>query len=117
MIKFLDILKENNVLTPRNIKGRKEKHGQVTQKKIQQYIEDGSKGDLDLANTPITSLPDSLKIVGGDLDLSNTKITSLPRDLKVEGGLFLIGTPISKNYSKEEIRKMVPGVKGSISIG
>jgi hypothetical protein len=31
-----------------------------------------------------------------------------------KGGLYLVNTPISKKYSKEEIKKMVPGVKGNI---
>jgi hypothetical protein len=64
-------------------------------------------------NTPIQSLPDDLK-VGGYLDLDDTSIQSLPPNLKVGGILYLRDTPISKKYTKEEIRKMVPGVKGDI---
>ncbi len=91
------------------------------------------RGDLYLYNTPIQSLPDNLKVednlilpstpiqslpndlkVGGDLNLYNTPIQSLPNDLKVGGFLNLQNTPLSKKYTKEEIKAMVPGVKGKI---
>ena len=105
-------------------------------KRIQQYIENGFKGDLYLPNTKITSLPDNLLKIGGDFDLGNvpitslpnnlkvegdltlinTRITSLPNDLQVGGDLFLGSTPLSKNYTEEEIKQMVPGVKGTIKI-
>jgi hypothetical protein len=44
-------------------------------------------GNLDLYGTSITSLPDDL-YVGWDLDLSYTRITSLPDDLQVGGGIY-----------------------------
>ena len=133
MIKLIDIL-ENKILIPRRSKEERQKNHLITvQKKVQQYIKSGSKGDLNLKNTPITSLPDNLIVggyldlintpitslpdnlqVGGSLGLANTKITSLPNDLKVGGGLYLYNTPISKKYTEEEIRKMVPGVRGEI---
>ena len=113
MIKLLDIL-ENKILIPRRSPDERSANFIIaTQKKIQQYIKDGSKGNLDLRNTPITSLPDNLK-VGGSLSLIDTPITSLPDNLQVGGYLSLIDTPLSKKYTKEEIRKMVPGVKGHI---
>ena len=137
MIKLLDILKENNkILIPRRSPEERQKNYSIaTQKKIQQYIKDGSKGDLDLRNTLITSLPSGLNVgggldlngtsltslpsglnVGGYLDLNNTKITSLPSDLKVGGGLYLGSTPLSKKYNREEIKQIVPGVEGNIYI-
>jgi hypothetical protein len=92
-------------------------------------------GVLDLGNTKITSLPDNLQVgknlflnntkitslpnnlqVGGDLDLQNTSVTSLPNDLKVGGDLKLQNTLFSKKYTEEEIRQMVPGVKGTIKV-
>ena len=133
MIKLLDIL-ENKILVPRRSPEEREKNYSIAiQKQIQQYIKDGSKGNLDLRDTPITSLPDNLK-VRGSLFIENTKltslpdnlqvavslfssytpITSLPNNLKVGGDLDLRYTPLSEKYSKEEIRKMVPGVKGNI---
>jgi len=155
MIKLLDIL-ENRILVPRRSKEERQKTHIITlQKKIQQYIKDGSKGDLNLYKTPITSLPDNLKVggylnlmgtpitslpdnlevegylnlmstplaslpnnleVGGYLDLYKTPITSLPNNLKVGGYLNLMSTSISQKYSEEEIRKMVPGVRGKILI-
>ena len=137
-MKLLDILLEQEkikVLGPRRSKEERQKnHAIATQKQIQQYIKNGSKGDLDLANTPITSLPDNLTYVGGSLYLHGSKITSLPDNLEVKGHLALSETPITslpdnlkvggilelydiplaKKYTKEEIRKMVPGVRGSI---
>jgi hypothetical protein len=70
-------------------------------------------GDLDLEDTPITSLPEGLK-VGGSLFLRDTLITSLPQGLQVGGSLNLYYTPLSEKYTKEEIRKMCPGVRGKI---
>ena len=133
MIKLLDIL-ENKILVPRRSAEERSANFLIaTQKKIQQYIKDGSKGNLILSSTPITSLPDNLQVggdlglygtpitslpnslkVGSYLDLKNTPITSLPNDLKVGGSLDLRYTPLSKKYSEEEIKKMVPGVKGNI---
>jgi hypothetical protein len=136
MIKLLDILKENKtkVLVPRRSPEERQKNYQIIlQKKIQQYIKDGGKGDLNLRNTPITSLPDNLQ-VGGVLDLHNTPITSLPNNLKVGGTLYLGNTPItslpdnlqvggalylrntllSKKYIKGQIEQMAPGIKGNI---
>ena len=133
MIKLLDIL-ENKILIPRRDREERQKNYLISiQKKIQQYIKDGGKGDLNLSNIPISSLPDNLKIggyldlentpitslpnnlqVGGSLYLSNTPITSLPDYLKVEGSLYLSNTPISKKYTTEEIKQMVPNVKGNI---
>ena len=95
MIKLLDIL-ENKILALRRSPEERAKNYKTSlQKKIQQYIKDGGKGNLDLRNTPITSLPNNLK---------------------VGGSLYLGSTPISQKYSEEEIRKMVPGVKGNISV-
>lgn len=51
-------------------------------------------GDLNLKYVAITALPVGLK-VGGDLNLYHTKITSLPADLQVGGCLFLHGTGIT----------------------
>ena len=53
------------------------------------------KGNLDLADTKITSLPDNLK-VGGYLNLSYTPIKKLPDNLKVKTDLYLSHTPIKK---------------------
>ena len=82
-----------------------------------QSLPDGLKvrGGLYLKNTSIQSLPDGLK-VGGYLDLRGTPIQSLPPGLKVGGNLYLRDTPVSKKYTEEEIRKMVPGVKGKIHL-
>jgi hypothetical protein len=82
---------------------------------VKQYIKDGSKGGLYLNSTPITELPAGLK-VEGRLDLTNTPITELPADLKVGSYLFLTNTPIAKKYTIEQLKQMLPGVKGGIYI-
>ncbi len=121
MIKLLNILSEIVV------------QKDPTLQKIADYIRGGSKGDLYLRGTSIQSLPPGLE-VGGSLNLTNTPIQSLPPGLEVRGNLFLgdtpiqslpsglkVGghlllrdTPISKKYTEEEVRKMVPGVRGDI---
>jgi len=71
------------------------------------------KGYLNLSGTPIQSLPNGLE-VRGSLYLDKTPIQSLPNGLEVEGNLWLKNTPLSKKYTEEEIKAMVPGVKGDI---
>ena len=71
-------------------------------------------GDLDLDGCKnLKSLPSGLK-VKYDLDLRGTNITELPPDLEVGDSIYLYRTPLSKNYSPYEIRKMVPNFKGEI---
>jgi len=73
------------------------------------------KGDLDLNYTNIKSLPSGLR-VGGYLDLNCTFITSIPNNLEVGGALYLWRTPISKKYTKEQLRQMLPNVEGNIYV-
>ena len=115
MIKLIDLIEESNkILVPRRSPEERQKnYNVILQRKIKKYMADGGKGYLDLRGTPITSLPNGLK-VGGDLGLSGTPITSLPNDLQVGGNLDLRNTPISEKYTKEQIKQMCPGVKGNI---
>ena len=88
---------EESILVPRRTGDeRKKNHLIAVNKQIQQYIKNGSEGDLNLIGAPITSLPDNLTRVGGDLFLNRTKITSLPNNLiSVGGGLYLADTKIT----------------------
>jgi hypothetical protein len=52
--------------------------------------------------------------VKGDLGLSKTSITTLPDNLTVGGYLDLSSTPLSKQYSKDEIRKMIQDKGGNV---
>ncbi len=61
----------------------------------------------------ITSLPNGLKIKYS-LYIQDSNIEELPPDLEVGGILILYRTPLSRNYSRDEIRKMVPNFKGEI---
>jgi hypothetical protein len=158
MIKFLDILKESddNIFIPRGSKEEKDKVLiRRINDKIQEYIKNGSEGELDLRYSPIKFLPKNLTKVGGKLilfysqieklpdnltvnghlwldgcknlqslpnglkvkeilDLRDTNITSLPSDLEVDSSLVLYRTPIADMYTIEQIRKMIPNVKGYI---
>ena len=156
VIKLIDILfeDEEKILIPRRSPEERRKNWNIAlQKQIQKYMKDGGEGDLDLSETPITTLPQGLKVgghlylsntpittlpqglkvggslnlrntpittlpqglkVGGYLDLSDTSLEELPQGLEVGGDLDLDNTPLSKKYTKKEIRRMVPGVKGKI---
>ena len=71
-------------------------------------------GSLYLSDTKITSLPEGLK-VGGSLYLSHSKIESLPKGLKVGGNLYIRNSELKK-YTDDELREMIqPGfIKGKI---
>ena len=71
------------------------------------------KKDLSIYNTKLTSLPDNLK-VGGDLYLSDIPITSFPDNLIVRGTLYLKDTPLYKKYTIDQLKQMLPGMKGAI---
>jgi hypothetical protein len=92
---YINILGISNILIPRRPAEEREKNYGITiQNKIKQYMKDGGKGDLELSNTPITSLPAGLS-VGGYLDLYASKITSLPDGLSVDSTLDLTKTKIT----------------------
>lgn len=88
------IKEDRNIFIPRRMEDREERYRDIILRKIQNYIKNGSKGDLDLSYTPITSLPNNLT---------------------VGKSLFLHNTPLSKKYSKDEIRKMIEDKGGSVS--
>ena len=54
------------------------------------------RSSLDLDSTPITELPEGLKLIYDSLDMCNTKVTKLPDNLVVYGGLRLDNTPINE---------------------
>ena len=92
MIKFLDILKESddNIFIPRGSKEEKDKV--LIRKeydKVQEYIRNGSEGNLVLMSSPIKVLPRNLIKVGGDLNLIRSQIEKLPDNLTVNGSLDL----------------------------
>jgi hypothetical protein len=67
------------------------------------------RGDLDLKNTNLTSLPEGLDVLG-TLYLSNSNITSLPKGLYVAGSLFIENTPLLNYTNKELIDMIKPGL-------
>ena len=115
---------------------RDKEYLKITLRRIQDYIKGGGKGSLNLKNTPITSLPDNLKVGGtltlentpiaslpnnlevkGILDISDTLITSIPSSLKVDYHISLHNTPLSKKYTKEEIQKIIEEKGGYVKRG
>ena len=68
--------------------------------------------DLKLSYSNIKHL-NNLVSVGGDLYLRGTPIESLGSLQSVGGSLNLYGTPLAKEYTEQQIRKMVD-VKGNI---
>ena len=80
-----------------------------TLEELQKIMED-SGGDLDLSETPITTLPDGLA-VAGNLYLSGTQITSLPEGFTVGGSLDLSRTQITTRtkFKKFQNGAYVPG--------
>jgi len=121
--------------TPDDIEDRKRQILRIANQKVQEYIKNGSVGNLILMGTSIQSLPRDLKVggrlnlsftsikslppgleVGGNLDLSYTSIQSLPADLKVGGKLYLAVASLSRKYTKNEIREMCPGIDGEIYV-
>ena len=66
-------------------------------------------GVCDLKNTPIQSLPNNLTVLG-HLNIRNTEIKSIPDNLKVRGAFYIENTPLSKKYTLEQLKKMLPAV-------
>ena len=79
----------NRILIPRRAgEERLAKQRAVYQKYVQEYIKNGSKGDLDLRRAIDFTLPDGLT-VDGKLSLFSSLITKLPNKLHVTGSLIL----------------------------
>jgi len=90
--------------------------------------------NINILETPITSLPNNFNVEGSlylkdvllkelparlvvkqDLTILSTPIEKLPKDLIVFGNLYLKDTPMSK-YTSEQLKQMLPKVKGKIII-
>jgi hypothetical protein len=69
---------------------------------------------LDLGGSEIESLG-NLTSVGGYLNLRFSEIKSLGNLTSVGGNLILRKTPLSREYSEEEIRSMVE-VRGDVYV-
>lgn len=95
MISILKILNENKILVPRRSEERIEDFIIIQLKKINNYIKNGSEGNLTISNTPLTKVPDNLKYVDGNLDLRSNNILYLPKGLTVKGTFKLSSNPIS----------------------
>ena len=93
----------NNILIPRNLESRLEKKKQIDLKRIQEYIENGSKGGLDLCNTPLTKLPDNLRGVGGSLHINTSYIEDLNNLKTIERSLYADGSKLRSLYKITQI--------------
>jgi hypothetical protein len=68
---------------------------------------------VNLQDTSIKSLPNNLT-VNNDVTLNGSLINSIPKKLQISGYLDLRNTPISKKYTKDEIRKLIEKNGGSV---
>ena len=68
---------------------------------------------MGLNGTSIKSLPNNLT-VNNDVSLNGSLINSIPKNLQISGYLDLRNTPISKKYTKDEIRKLIEKNGGSV---
>lgn len=85
-------------------------YGSSIQKLPDNFVVNGS---LFINYTPISKLPDNLT-VGGDLFMNHTRISEIPKNLKVGGNIDVAATPLSEKYEIEDLKKLLPGVKGNI---
>lgn len=93
LIKLLE--QDEPIFKPRRVEDRLERQQQEQLRKVHDYIKNGSKGDLNLMNTMLTTLPGGLH-VDGNLVLTGSKITHLPDDIKINGGLYLAKSEITR---------------------
>lgn len=70
-------------------------------------------GDLNIEGCEFKILPDDLQ-VSGALNIQFTLIDTIPNNLTVGSHIFMKGTPLSKKYSKEEIKQMIEEMGGYI---
>jgi hypothetical protein len=100
-----------SMLVPRRLKERQAEGARMANQIIQKYIDNGSKGDLDLVGMPVTMLPNKLA-VNGDLLLQQTKVNALPRDLKISGDLYVGESPLFN--LKRNDKRLPMNFKGGI---
>ena len=77
-----------------------------------------TQGTVDLRDTLIKSIPTNLNIEGG-LNLDNTLVDEVPADIKTGWYLSFKNTPAAtkyQSYTKKELKKVFPGVKGGIYV-
>ena len=97
MIKLTSLIYESKILVPRRTPEERERRWiQEIYRKIQDYIKNGSEGDLNLSGTPIKILPNNLKKVVGSLDLMESKIEDLNSLEYVYKDLDVRYTPIKR---------------------
>jgi len=98
-MKLKDIL-ENRILIPRRSKEERDKSlAAIYYRQIQDYIKNGSEGDLVLdlvlGENPLKILPPNLTRIDGNLFLGYSQITSLNNLKKIEGHVNLKFAPIT----------------------
>ena len=106
---YHSIYEDNNPFKPASeddIKDRKKHQIRLDNQKVQDYIKNGSVGDLDLTGAAIKSLPDDLK-VGGELELAESAIQYLPDNLTVGRSL---------NLEESDIKELPAGLTVGVSL-
>jgi hypothetical protein len=64
-------------------------------------------------NSELKTLPDNFHC-RGYVNCAESLINEIPNNLKIEGSLYLRDTPLSKKYTKEQIRKMIEDKGGYV---
>jgi len=102
MIKLLDIL-ESKILVPRRSPEERQKNfNTIVNKQIQQYIKDGSEGDLWLDNISFKKLPDELTTIGGSLIINYSELESLNNLQSIGGNLWMVQCKNFKSFGNLE---------------
>lgn len=82
MIKFKDILEESVLTHRRSKEDRENNYKKSIYKYIDQYIKNGSKGDLKLTGLKVDiEFPDDLKRIDGDFYIDGSVISTFPKNL------------------------------------
>ena len=70
--------------------------------KIYDYVKNGSSGELDLAHSMLTHLPNWLTKVDGILDIAHTNISDIPDTLIIKGSIYANRSSL-KVFRKTEV--------------
>ena len=124
---YHSIYEDNNPFQPASdgeIENRRKTIQQAERKQIQEYIENGSEGNLHLHQSSLLTLPSNLTTVDGSLFLEDANTTSLNDNMHITGCLFIGLSAIKKlpkNLQVDESLDMsytaIDSIPDDLSIG
>lgn len=86
-IHLIEAMEDNSSIFRARDNNRQDRYIQIITKQIQDYIDNGSQGLLDLNNCPLNTLPETLKRAES-LMIEMSQIQTLPKGLVIEKSLF-----------------------------